>query len=73
MKLTDDPIPPEVLRQRLQYVAENVIDTGTRNSGQTWLARKVGVSPRTVRNWVSGRNPLEGPTAELVRMFLEDL
>ena len=67
--LEDDPIPAWALDYALTRVADA---DGIRGKGQTWLADQVGVDGSTVRRWVSGRHPLEGPTAKLVRVVIKE-
>ncbi len=35
------------------------------------LAKRIGVTPRTVQKWLAGKAPIPQPVAMLVRMMLE--
>lgn len=72
VEMAKDPIPPAALKLRLEQIAEYVLDTGWRNSGQTWLARQVGVTARTVRRWTKGTRRLSGLMAEKVRTVIKE-
>ena len=63
-----DPIPSWAIQAALdELVDSGAIDTGSRNRGQTWLARAVDVDPSTVRRWVSGASACRGTSARVVR------
>ena len=68
-----DPIPPWALREALEWIAADFIETAGNNGGQTWLAEQCDVSPRTVRRWVSGANALTGLSARVVRQEISDV
>ena len=68
-----DPIPPWALREALEWIALDFIETTTNNSGQTWLARKADVDPSTVRRWVAGSRTLTGLSARVVRQEIFDV
>jgi DNA-binding transcriptional regulator YiaG len=41
------------------------------NISQAELARRIGVLPPAVSRWLSGRAPLKGPAAALIRLMLD--
>ncbi len=53
------PITPQELRRHLQRVGISQMET----------ARRLKVSPRTVRRWVAGDSPIPEAVAQLVALW----
>ena len=71
--IEQDPIPGWAIKTALAYLIEHSkIDVGSANSsGQTWLARELAITPRTVRRWISGERKCYGLRARAVRQVIE--
>lgn len=66
------PIHPDAIQLALDTLIDRgVIKTNTNGRGHQWLAKRAGVTDRTVRRWLASETPLTGGNAALVRLVLE--
>lgn len=57
---------PDLLRDRIENLYQQVTGSPTPHGAQTWFARKANVDNRTVNRWFRGEREPQGPVLALL-------